>query len=211
MVVPQTQSHPRHNDPQAAFLVMLPVIRRCADVAFRDLRGQDRDDAVQETVANAYVAFVRLVARKRADRAFPAVLAGYAVKQIRDGRRVGTPQAGRDVMSSHAKRKGQYVVERWGRFDRGGWREAFLEDSRTPIPDQAAFRIDFPAWLSQLSSRNRRVARLLMAGNQTCQVARYFGVSAARVSQLRRELYEDWQRFHGECLTSAESTSSEAA
>ena len=68
--------------------------------------------------------------------------------------------------------------------------------TRGRVPDMAAFRIDFPAWLRRLSPTRRRTALLLVAGFGTGEVAAGTGVSAARVSQMRRELADDWYRFH---------------
>jgi hypothetical protein len=61
----------------------------------------------------------------------------------------------------------------------------------------AAFRIDFPAWLQQLSCRNRKIAIAFARGDSTSEVSAKFAISPARVSQLRRELYYSWQAFHG--------------
>jgi len=76
--------------------------------------------------------------------------------------------------------------------------EAVVEDTHTPVAEQAAFRIDFPAWLKVLTKRNRRIAEALALGHGTGEVARHFRVSESRVSQLRRELCQSWQEFHGE-------------
>jgi transposase-like protein len=48
-----------------------------------------------------------------------------------------------------------------------------------------------------LSAKKRRVAEALAQGDSTNDVADEFGVSAGRVSQLRREFAESWQEFHG--------------
>ena len=58
-------------------------------------------DAVQEVIANAAVANVRLVELEKTALAYPTVLARYGIAQVRDGRRVGarrriTPDAGGD-------------------------------------------------------------------------------------------------------------------
>ena len=45
---------------QQQFLTMLPLIRRQALSAFRSLRSDARDEFVQEVIALAYSAFVRL-------------------------------------------------------------------------------------------------------------------------------------------------------
>lgn len=71
------------------FLAMLPAITRHARVAFRNRRGDERDDLIQEVVANAAVAFMRLVQLGKADLAYPSVLARYGVAQVLEGRRVG--------------------------------------------------------------------------------------------------------------------------
>ena len=117
-----------------------------------------------------------------------------------DGRRVGSGESTRDVLSRRAQRKKQFQVERLDRFDdhENGWREAVVEDPRTPVFDQVCFRIDFPAWLARLSSRDRRIAESLALGNSTKTVARRFRLSAGRVSQLRREFYRSWREFTDE-------------
>lgn len=80
--------------------------------------------------------------------------------------------------------------------------EAVVEDHHTPVPDQVAFRCDFPAWLKNLSVRNRRIAQALAVGHSTGEVAKRFGVSAGRISQMRREMHRSWQEFQDETETS---------
>jgi DNA-directed RNA polymerase specialized sigma24 family protein len=184
------------------FLAMLPKIHRYAETAFRDLQGDNRDDAIQEVVANACVAFARLVQQGRMEKAFPTVLARFAIAQVRAGRQVGASWSVRDVLSRHAQRNKGFAVERLDRMGRDdeGWIEAVIEDPHTPVFEQVWFRIDFHEWLSLLSFRNRQIAETLAVGHSTQQAAKRFGISPARVSQLRRELYDSWQRFHGELI-----------
>lgn len=56
---------------------MLPAIVHHAKFAGRRLRGEARQDFIQETIANALVAFVALV-RGKMSIAYPSVLAKYA-------------------------------------------------------------------------------------------------------------------------------------
>jgi hypothetical protein len=191
---------------QNAFLIMLPRIRDAVQVAFRYLPGDDRDEAVQEAVANACVRFARLAERGCVDRAFPTVLARFAVAQVRDGRRVGTRRHSRDICAVPFRRRKPDSCEPSDRPERreGGWEDAIREDGRTAVPDQAGFRIDFPAWLSRLSRRDRQVAQALALGHSTGEVADRFAVSSARVAQLRRELRDSWRRFHGELDSSGD-------
>jgi hypothetical protein len=83
-----------------------------------------------------------------------------------------------------------------------GWKDAWLRvaGSRTPVPDQVAFRCDFPAWLDRLPRRNRRIAEALSLGHTTGDVAKRFRVSPGRISQLRREMHKSWYEFHGESV-----------
>jgi hypothetical protein len=183
---------------QAGFLVIVPKVRQCVGLAFRHLRDDERNEAVQEAIANACAAFAGLAAKGALNRAFPTVLARFAVAQVRSGRRLGTASNMRDVLSQHAQWKKHFVVDRLDQ-----WREAVLEDHRTPVPDQVCFRLDFPRWLASLSSRDRQVAQSLAIGDSTAAVARRFSISAARVSQLRREFHAAWLRFHGQMAPAA--------
>jgi len=190
---------------QQPFLEMLPVIENYARRAFRHLDPEGKQDAVQEVVANAAVAFARLVELDKVDLAYPQVLARYAVAQFCDGRRVGNRLCIRDVMSPYAQRKKGIRVDSLERFDKytGEWLEAIVEDTHTPVPEQVAFRIDFPAWLRGLTKRNRRIAEALALGHATSEVARRFRVSPSRISQLRTQLCESWREFHGELAPNA--------
>ena len=92
------------------------------------------------------------------------------------------------------------MVERLDRFDEptGEWQELVVEDRHSTPADVAATRVDFRAWLESLPERTRRVAETLATGEATSHVARMFGCSASRISQLRRELYNAWRVFTGE-------------
>jgi hypothetical protein len=177
---------------------MLPRIRQYAHVAFRHLREEAREEAIAETIANSLVAYVRLFEQGRIDLAYPTVLARFAVAQIQDGRRVGNRLNTKEVLAERAQERHGFVVERLDRFDKysGEWIEATIEDTHTPVPDQAAFRCDFPAWLATQSPRNRKIAEALAVGHSTSEVARRFNISPGRVSQLRRELHDSWSEFH---------------
>ena len=75
-----------------------------------------------------------------------------------------------------------------------------IEDTKTAVADQAAFRIDFPAWLMKLTPRNRRIAEALAMGHCPHEVATQFHLTAGRISQLRNEFYHSWQRHHGDSI-----------
>ena len=76
--------------------------------------------------------------------------------------------------------------------------EALRDDRRTPIPEQVAFRVDFPAWLRTIRPRDRQMALALARGDQAKQVAHQFNLSAGRVTQLRQKWRREWQIFRGQ-------------
>ena len=200
MIAPVRKASKRALAPSwhVGFLEMLPKIKAYAETAFQHWSAEAREDAVQETLANAMVAYRRLAERGKLDIAYPTVLARFAVAQIRDGRRVGSRRNCRDVISPYARRRNGFILESLDRFDRveGEWLEAVVEDDRTPIADQVAFRIDFPKWLGLLSKRDRLIAEALATGHSTSEVAAQFRLSSGRISQMRREYFKSWQRLH---------------
>jgi hypothetical protein len=67
--------------------------------------------------------------------------------------------------------------------------------SRIFCADQAAFRLDFSAWLAGLPEPKRWVAELLAEGHEGVVVARLVGIAQSRVTQLRHELEASWRAF----------------
>lgn len=182
------------------FLELLPAIRQQARYAFRHLLPEAREEAIQEVVANAFVAYTRLAEQGKEEIAYATPLARYAVAQTRAGRRVGGRLNVRDVMSEHCRQSKGVTMERLDRWDprQETWKELVVEDRRATPADVAATRLDFAAWLRTLSTRNRKLALTLAQGETTTRVAEQFGISLARVSQLRHELKAAWEAFHGE-------------
>ena len=88
------------NSWQAQFAAILPIVRTHAEIQFRKLPIQNREEAIQEALASACVSYQRLDAKGSPCAATPATLATFAVKRVRSGRHVGGHQdAAHDVMS----------------------------------------------------------------------------------------------------------------
>ena len=182
------------------FLNMLPAIRRHARIAFRHLGSEARAEMVEEVVANAFVAYQRLVELGKAELAYPTPLASYGVKQARAGRRVGGKLNVRDVSSRRCQLVKGIRMSRLDRFDEQEqeWKEVLIEDRHAGPAETAACRIDFGDWLRSLSRRYRTIATRLATGESTKRMARQFQVSPGRISQIRRELRDSWDDFQGE-------------
>jgi hypothetical protein len=196
---------------QVAFLALVPKIEMRVHMAFAYLNcANERADKVAEALALAWKWFVRLHDRGKNAATFPIVFAALVVRAVASGRRIAGGEPTDDVMSKIAQRKHGFSVTLFSSTARpaheiqghphgqkafGALDERLADNTRTPVPEQAAFRIDFPAWLGTLSSRERTMAQAMMRDEGTNDLSRAFGVSAGRVSQLRRELRDGWERF----------------
>jgi hypothetical protein len=193
-------SHPLHD----RFLLFLPRIEAHARIYFRFIRCSDkRADRIAETIALAWQWFLRLEERGKDATQFVSAIATYAVKAVKSGRRLAGMERAKDVMNGHTQYRHDFVIQKLPDFsslNANPLEEALMDNTVTPPPDAAAFRVDFPRWLASLPRRDRRVAKDLMIGERPLPTARRFHLSPARVSQLRRELCQDWARFHGEAV-----------
>ena len=189
-----------------AFAAALPRVRATARYATRRVPCPDtREDLVAEAVALAWRYYLGLVRRGKDPAAFVTTLALRAAQAALAGRRVVGAEKVKDVLSPLARLRGRVRVERLG--DRACDRpartpgdpvgeELVAADPRVSVPDQAAFRVDFPRFRGGLTDKARAALDLLAMGWGTGAAAARLGVSAGRVSQLRRELADGWAAFH---------------
>jgi hypothetical protein len=199
----------------ARYLALLPRIETHARIIFRHLKSPDRrEDAVQETIAIAWKWFVRLAECGKDPAQYPSTLASLATRAVKCGRRVTGQERAKDVMSPAAQRRHRFRVESLrtstrksfedvytdprGQREMDAMEERLRDNTRTPVDEAAAFRIDFPAWLVRQSERDRRIIGAMVRDERTLDLAHMFGVSPGRIAQLRRAYHADWQRFHGD-------------
>ena len=201
MIAPANpKSHYNHDAVNEKFEQMLPRIRLMSLHAFRDKDHELRYELVAEVIARAYAAFVRLAKQGRADIGYATPLALFSIKQVKSGRRMGSSLNIKDVSSEYAQMNKGITLLRLDRYNtkRAAWKEVVVEDRRSGPAEIAAMRIDFDAWLATLNRRERRIAKTLAAGETTGVVARKFGLSPSRISQMRGQLRRAWQIFQGE-------------
>jgi hypothetical protein len=212
VLTPTTKPCSYHPDD---FLPLMTVVQRHASVVFRGLPPVEREEAVAEAVASAFVAYRRLCDRGIDPvREFPSMMATFAVRQVRDGRQVGSRMSSKDVLSARAQRKHGFHVQSLptstrrphedvhsavsGQRVMDSFEERLHENCRTPVPDQAAFRIDWPEFMRSLSQRDRRLATFLSLGHSAKEGAEKFRVSQGRVTQLRQGWCREWHRLNDE-------------
>ena len=188
---------------QEKFTATLKAVEDAARFAFRRHRRQDREEAVAEARAAAWSAWTGLLRRGKDPLAVGVTgIANNAIRYVRNGRRVGNTTCGRgamDVFRKAQKARDLKVVslDSNDQFIPGSlvgtWKEWLACDHRVGPADEAAFRVDFAAWLTGLPRRKRQIAELLAEGHEPGLVARLVGVSPARVSQLWTELAGSWE------------------
>jgi hypothetical protein len=154
MIAPAKSRRRKSRSRQIAeqFLAMLPLIREQARHAFRGERPERREELIAEVVANCWMSYVRLIDRGLHDVIYPTPLARFAIRQTRDGRRVGSKSNIKDVGSEYAQRRQGFTVETLDCLDQetGEWREILIEDRHAGPAETAAARIDVGDWFAGL-------------------------------------------------------------
>jgi hypothetical protein len=197
------------------FLKLLPRIQIHAEIYFSHIKcPQKRADAIQETVASAWKWFLRLIEQGKDVNEFPTTFITLVARGVKHGRRLAGMAKSKDVMNPLAQQMFGFIVELLpastraaheelygevrGQRNQDAFEERLRDNTQTPVPDQVAFRLDFPVWRLTRTERDRRVIDDLMTGERTQDVAAKYGLTAGRISQLRRDFMEDWEWFCGE-------------
>jgi hypothetical protein len=198
-------------DLHTRFLVLLPTIETHGRIYFRHLKPNRKEEALQEMLALAWARFLRLAQRGKDALEFLATFNDFLVRAVSNGRRLMGTEKAKDAMCVRTQKRRGFKVEPLpaatrasydslystvhGQREHDAFEERLCDNTLTPVPDQAAFRIDWSAWRQTQTERDCRIIDDLMAGERTLDVSRKHGLSAARVSQLRRQLHDDWQEF----------------
>ena len=208
MCIPACQLNSVHD----RFLALLPKIELHGRIFFRHLKPHKKEEVLQEMRALAWKWFVRLAQRGKDAAEFISTFNSYLARAIRNGRRIMGQEKAKDAMCEFAQQRHGFRVESLpsthasrervysdvhGQQEQDALEERLRDNTVTPVPEQVAFRIDWPAWLKTRSHRDRQVIDKLAEGQQGKDVSRKFGLSPARVCQLRRAFKEDWERFSG--------------
>ena len=179
---------------QSAFVAMLPEIEQKLRLAFCRLDPEACEDAIEEGVVHSLLAYVRLVEQGRVEVATPSSLAWYSSRHVKRGRPAVGHMNGKEPMSRYAQIGNGIQIER----QPNNWIDAIVQDKRAPVADQVAAKMDVGAWFATLTKRMKQIAKDLAFGCSTSEVARKHGVTAGRISQLRRTLEESWAEFQTE-------------
>jgi hypothetical protein len=202
---------PADNAWQAPFLALLPKLHTHAAIYFRGIRCPDsKADKIQEMLALAWKWYRRLHEKGKDVSQFSMVLVYLVAKAVKSGRKITGQEKAKDVLSPLAQQRHNFLVESLpastrvahehlygepqGQKQQDAFEERLQDNLVTPIPDQVQFRIDFPAWLTTLTPRERRLIRAMAGNERTLDLSKEFELSPARISQLRKEFQQGWRR-----------------
>jgi len=181
---------------QSTFVAMLPEIQQKLRLAFCRLDHEAREDAIEEGIVHSLLAYLRLHEQGRAEVATASSLAWYSSRHVKRGRPAGGRMNGKEPLSRYAQIGHGIQIEP----PHSKWIDMLVEDKRAPVPDQVAAKMDVGAWFATLTKRMKEIAKDLAFGFSTSEVAKKHGVTAGRISQMRRMLEESWLMFQGECV-----------
>ena len=143
---------------------------------------------------HSLLAYIQLHELSRAETATPSSLAWYSSRQVKRGRPAAGRMNGKEPLSRYGQLRNDIKVERRP----SQWIDAIVEDKRASVADQVAAKMDVGAWFATLTHSMKQIAKDLAFGFSTSEVARKHGVTAGRISQLRRTLEESWAAFQQE-------------
>src|SRR3954467_3962943 len=204
-------AHPLH----AAFLALLPKLQTHATIYFRDVRCPDtKADKLAECQALAWKWYVRLHEQGKDINQFLMAFIFLVARAVKSGRRACGTERAEDVMSPVAQRRHSFTLEALpsstrrsfealyglvnGQQDIDAYEERLRDNTVTPPPDAAAFRIDWAHFLSKRSERDRRLAHFLSLGHRAKVAAKKFKLSQGRVTQLRQQWCKESSTWAGE-------------
>src|SRR5262249_25695385 len=158
-------------------------------------------------LALAWRWFLRLIELGKNPLQFPTAIADFAARAVKAARRLCGKHKGKDVMNPMARQRFDFMVERLpvstrrshedryanphGQQAQDIFEERLRDNSITPPPDAAAFKIDFACWLQTRTDRDRGIIGDMLLDERTLDLAKKYGLSAGRISQKRREFMQD--------------------
>lgn len=145
------------------------------------------EELTQEARGLAWKAYLSIIDNGKQPDDYPAVIAYRACQAALKGRKTAAQEKSTSISNpqTQAKQKIQRMP-----LDRQA--ETVLQRKAPPaVPDQVAFEIDYSEWLAKQGTKGPIIDGMV-AGETTQNLAGRFGKSPGRISQIRREAYDDW-------------------
>ncbi len=180
---------------QDKFVQMMPHIERIAGHVFKNINPVDREEAVAETVALCWKNYLHCMLVGKDVKA--SSMAYYAVQGVKSGRSM-CGGSRKDALSQPTRTLlGQQAQGARG----GGWPDALVDKRVWERPlEHTRINLDYGQFLQlpQVTEQERSVFELLAQGFRTSEIAKYLGVSAPRVCQIKNSMGEKLLAFFGQ-------------
>lgn len=157
---------------------VLPAVERLARHCFRSER--QAAEMVLDAVSLAWEGF-----QTAPPEATVASIAFFAVQGVRHGRQFSRSERSIDC----PRRQRREEIER---AHVGPEQFARVGDDPAEV---AMVTVDFASWAAALPAKQREVLLAVLQGETTNDLVELLGVSAGRISQMRRQLLESWAQF----------------
>ncbi len=189
--------------PSAALMLekeIYPIIRNTVPRTVRPMGSEDPEELVQDATASA--AEMVEAMEKAGKVPLPHSIAYYSIQRTKSGRR-SYGDIRTDVLSPGFQMDNDGAVcsmqEPVGDEDDMTVGDAIACKSED-MASKVLRQIDWDAFLDTLNARKRRIVEELMLGYGTSDITRLFSVSAARVTQLKREIAQEIKEFMGDSI-----------
>lgn len=159
------------------------------------LRGDNYDECIQDLTCMAYEMYSALVRNNKTDKIFFSAILNFAKKRFRDGRHF-TDSSSVDVFGTRTRLKERCELNSIHMMKTNNDPKEYLVSRKTNVFRTVSFRIDFfETFLPQQTELDQAIIFDLMVGETTNDVSRKYGLSAGRISQLRKKYANDWYSF----------------
>jgi DNA-binding NarL/FixJ family response regulator len=158
---------------------VVPVVSIRAKLVFQG--KPDADEHVSDAISVAWQALLNAP-----QAATPQSIAVYACLHVKMGRQFRQSTKSIDGPNPRRRRKPRRKVADVGKV---------LARERNNPAALATVKMDFTAWLPLLTPKEQRYLEAFLSGETTKEIADRFEVTTARVSQVRRKLWEHWKAF----------------
>ncbi len=204
-------------DAKREFAQMLPKMTAFAHFRFSALNLEERYEAVQETIALAWLNYSN--ARPKGKTLNASTLIHYAALSVASGRKFAGSSS-TDVLSEETQIKGRATVEHFGKppansddlgkpveYD-GAWgkyQDALINRRQWERPfEHVRIKLDYQAFFNrgEASEDEKSVFRMLSKGFTTSDMADQIGVSSPRICQLKNSLGRKLKNFFGQSMRS---------
>lgn len=175
------------------------IVKATIPKVARPIGSEDTEELIQDTLASAAEMIESM--ERQGKEPIPNSIAYYSIQRTKSGRRSYGAQR-TDVMSAG------YAMDNDSLFsidadvgdDEGcpmSLHDVIAADSEDP--SEVVLRdMDWHEFMSGLDARKRRILAELMVGMGTNEIAKLFGISAARITQLKREIGQHLRVFMGD-------------